>query len=204
MADSFSQADVQVLKRQTCFQGFYRLDRLTLQHRQFRGGLGPVLTRELFVRPDAVCVLPYDPVQDAVVLVEQFRVGALQKSTNPWLLEVVAGLIEPGEQPEQVAYREAQEEAGLTLTALWPVCSYYPSPGGSDERVHLFIGRCDSSQAEGVHGLPSEGEDIRVQVYSRIAALTALSQGSIDNAATLLSLQWLALHQAQLVSAWTL
>ena len=136
--------DVEVIAREACFSGFYKLDRLRLRHRQFAGGMGPELTRELFVRFDAVCVLPYDPQRDCVVLIEQFRVGALDKSANPWLLELVAGLIDKDEVPEEVARREAIEEANLQLTSLRPITQYYPSPGGSDERVHLYVGRCDS------------------------------------------------------------
>lgn len=198
-----SQADVELIQRETCFQGFYRLDRLHLRHRQFAGGMGPQLSRELFVRHDAVCVLPYDPQRDAVVLVEQFRVGALDKSSNPWLLELVAGLIDPGEQPEDVAHREAEEEAGLQLTALWPITQYYPSPGGSDERVHLYVGRCDSQGVGGVHGLAEEGEDIRVHVWSLEDALQAVKDGRIDNAASIIALQWLALNRAEIRGLWS-
>src|SRR5699024_5557351 len=136
--------DVVVEQRERCFQGFYRLDRLDLKHRLFAGTMGPTITRELFVRPDAVCVLPYDPHSDTVVLVEQFRIGALDKSAEPWLLEIVAGLIDSDERPEDVARREAREEADLELHELLPVMSYYPSPGGSDERVYLYVGRCST------------------------------------------------------------
>lgn len=121
------------------FAEFYQLDRLHLRHRLFAGGMGKLINRELFVRHDAVCVLPYDPQRDCVVLIEQFRVGALDKSVNPWLIELVAGLIDKDEQPEEVARREAVEEAGLELAELWPLTQYYPSPGGSDERVHLYV-----------------------------------------------------------------
>ena len=198
-----SQADVEVLQRETCFKGFYRLDRLQLRHRQFAGGMGPQLTRELFVRHDAVCVLPYDPQRDEVVLIEQFRVGALDKSVNPWLIELVAGLIDKDEQPEEVARREAVEEAGLALAELWPLTQYYPSPGGSDERVHLYVGRCDSRGAGGVHGLEEEGEDIRVLVWSFDEALADLDDGRIDNAASIIALQWLALNRDKLRERWT-
>jgi len=193
---------VDIIERKTCFEGFYRLDRLRLRHQQFAGGMGPLLTRELFVRPDAVCVLPYDPLQDAVVLVEQFRIGALEKSKNPWLLELVAGLIDTHETPEAVARREAIEEAGLTLNELWPLHCYYPSPGGSDERVHLFVGRCDSRGAGGVHGLVEEGEDIRVHVLPLAGALQACSDGRINNAASLIALSWLALNREQVRAKW--
>src|SRR5690606_28431180 len=134
----FNQQDVEILRREPGFRGFYRLDVLTLRHRLFAGGWGPELRRELFVRPDAVCVLPYDPWQAAVVLIEQLRVGALGKRTNPWLLELVAGQVDDGAEAEQVAHREAEEEAGLTLLNLTPITRYFPSPGGSDEQVYLY------------------------------------------------------------------
>jgi len=204
MGESSKTTDlkVEIVEREACFRGFYALDRVHLRHELFLGGMGPVISRELFVRHDAVCVLPYDPVRDCVVLIEQFRVGALDKSPHPWLLELVAGLIDKDEQPEEVARREAQEEAGLSLGELWPVSAYYPSPGGSDERVHLFVGRCDSRGAGGVHGLVEEGEDIRVLVLGFDEALAALDTGRIDNAASIIALQWLALNRARVRQAW--
>ncbi|WP_017939429.1 NUDIX domain-containing protein [Zestomonas thermotolerans] len=205
MSETFKpDADaVRILARETCFRGFYRLDRLQLRHRQFSGAMGPALSRELFVRHDAVCVLPYDPQRDCVVLVEQFRVGALDKAANPWLLELVAGLIDSDEAPEQVARREAREEAGLELGALWPITTYFPSPGGSDELVHLYVGRCDSAGAGGVHGLAEEGEDIRVHVWPLEDALQAVRDGRINNAASIIALQWLALNRAEVRGLWT-
>ena len=204
MSESLQTTDlkVEIVEREACFRGFYALDRLHLRHEQFRGGMGPLISRELFVRHDAVCVLPYDPQLDRVVLIEQFRVGALDKSAHPWLLELVAGLIDKAESPEQVARREAEEEAGLTLGELWPVTAYYPSPGGSDERVHLFVGRCDSRGAGGIYGLAEEGEDIRVLVLSLDEALAALADGRIDNAASIIALQWLALNREKVRQAW--
>ena len=195
--------DVEVVEREACFRGFYQLDRLHLRHRLFAGDTGKLISRELFVRHDAVCVLPYDPQRDCVVLIEQFRVGALDKSVNPWLIELVAGRIDKDEQPEEVARREAVEEAGLELAELWPLTQYYPSPGGSDERVHLYVGRCDSRGAGGVHGLEEEGEDIRVLVWSLDEALAALDDGRIDNAASIIALQWLALNRDKLRERWT-
>lgn len=194
---------VEIIQRETCFQGFYKLDRLQLRHRLFAGGMGPELNRELFVRHDAVCVLPYDPQRDCVVLIEQFRVGAMDKNGNPWLLELVAGLIDKDEQPEQVARREAVEEADLNLGALWPITSYFPSPGGSDERVYLYVGQCDSRGAGGVHGLAEEGEDIRVHVWPLDDALQAVGDGRINNAASIIALQWLALNRAHVREQWS-
>jgi len=194
---------VEIVQREQCFKGFYRLDKLRLRHELFDGGMSREITRELFVRHDAVCVLPYDPQRDEVVLIEQFRVGALGKSSNPWLIELVAGLIDKDEEPEQVAHREAEEEAGLTFSALWPMTRYFPSPGGSDEFVHLFLGRCSTEQAGGVHGLEEEGEDIRVQVWSFGDALQAVRDGRIGNAASIIALQWLALNRAEVRGMWS-
>lgn len=194
--------DVVVEQREQCFKGFYQLDRVHLRHRLFAGTMGPTITRELFVRPDAVCVLPYDPHTDTVVLVEQFRIGALDKSPEPWLLEIVAGLIDTDEQPDQVARREALEEANLVLHELLPVMTYYPSPGASDERVYLYVGRCSSTEAGGVFGVAAEGEDIRVQVWTLEAALQAVCDGRIDNAASIIALQWLALNKQQVRAKW--
>ncbi|MBC3376161.1 NUDIX domain-containing protein [Pseudomonas sp. SWRI92] len=194
---------VEVVKRESCFQGFYKLDRVHLRHELFAGGMSREISRELFVRHDAVCVLPYDPQRDEVVLIEQFRVGAMGKSVNPWLVELVAGLIDKDEQPEEVAHREAQEEAGLVFAALWPMTKYFPSPGGSDEFVHLYLGRCDSAGAGGLHGLEDEGEDIRVKTWAFEDALQAVRDGRICNAASIIALQWLALNRDEVRGLWS-
>ncbi|MBJ9974833.1 NUDIX domain-containing protein [Pseudomonas sp. S75] len=193
---------VEIVERVNCFQGFYKLDKVRLRHELFEGGMGREISRELFVRHDAVCVLPYDPRRDEVVLIEQFRVGALGKTDNPWLTELVAGLIDKDEQPEEVAHREADEEAGLTFSALWPMTRYFPSPGGSDEYVHLFLGHCSSEGAGGVHGLETEGEDIRVRVWPFDDALQAVRDGRIANAASIIALQWLALNRDEVRGMW--
>ena len=205
MSDTFSQADVEVVEREECFRGFYKLDRLHLRHRLFAGGMGKLINRELFVRHDAVCVLPYDPQRDEVVLIEQFRVGALGKTDTPWLIELVAGLIDKeGEvNPEDVAHREGEEEAGVTFTSLWPITRYFPSPGGSTEFVHLYVGRCSTEGIGGLHGLEEEAEDIRVTVWAYEDALQAVRDGRISNAASIIALQWLALNRAEVRGLWS-
>ena len=193
----------EVVQREQCFRGFYRVDRLQLRHRLFNGEQGPLLSRELFVRPDAVCVLPYDAPRDCVVLVEQFRVGALGKTDTPWLIELVAGLIDKAEVPEEVAHREGEEEAGLTFSSLWPITRYFPSPGGSTEFVHLYLGRCSTEGVGGLHGLEEEAEDIRVTVWAYEDALQAVRDGRISNAASIIALQWLALNRAEVRGLWS-
>jgi ADP-ribose pyrophosphatase len=193
---------VEIEQREHCYEGFYKLDKVLLKHELFAGGMSRTISRELFVRHDAVCVLPYDPQRDEVVLLEQFRVGALGKADNPWLVEMVAGLIDRDEQPEEIAHREAQEEAGLSLAALWPVTRYFPSPGGSDEFVHLYVGRCETAGVSGIHGLDEEAEDIRVRVWSFSDALQAVKDGTIINAATIIAIQWLALNREEVRGLW--
>ncbi|MFP5429809.1 MAG: NUDIX domain-containing protein [Gammaproteobacteria bacterium] len=200
-ANHFSKDDVVVEKRETLFQGFYRMDKLHLRHRQFAGGLGPVISRELMVRPPAVGVLVFDPESDCVLLIEQFRVGALDDA-HPWQMEIIAGLVEPGELPEDVVRREAQEEAGVVLDRVERVMEFLPSPGGTDERFALYVACADLSQAGGIHGLPEEGEDIRVNVLSVNQALTAVERGRINNAPCILALQWLALNKPRLQARW--
>jgi ADP-ribose pyrophosphatase len=193
----------EITQRENCFKGFYQLDKLHLRHELFAGGMSPEITRELFVRHDAVCVLPYDAKRDEVVLLEQFRVGAVGKTPNPWLIEMVAGLIDKKEEPEEVAHREGQEEAGLVFSALWPITQYFPSPGGSNEFVHLFLGKCESEGAGGLHGLAEEAEDIRVSVWSFEDAFQAVKDGRIVNAATIIAIQWLALNRTEIRGLWT-
>lgn len=205
MSDTLNSvpAAVEIVERATCFQGFYKLDKVRLRHELFAGGMSREISRELFVRHDAVCVLPYDAERDEVVLIEQFRVGAMGKTENPWLIELVAGLIDKDEEPEEVAHREAHEEAGLTFSALWPMTRYFPSPGGSNEFVHLYLGRCSSEGAGGLHGLEEEGEDIRVRVWPFEDALQAVRDGRIGNAASIIALQWLALNRAEVRGMWS-
>ena len=193
---------VEIVKRENGYQGFYKLDRVHLRHELFAGGMSREISREVFVRHDAVCVLPYDPQRDEVVLIEQFRVGAMGKAQTPWLIELVAGLIDKVEEPEEVARREGEEEAGLTFSSLWPITRYFPSPGGSTEFVHLYLGRCSTVGVGGLHGLEEEAEDIRVTVWAYEDALQAVRDGRISNAASIIALQWLALNRAEVRGLW--
>ncbi len=194
----FNASDVRIEKRETVFQGFFRMDKLWLTHPRFDGRDMPVFTRELFIRGDATCVLPYDPIRDEVVLLEQFRLGALHRSQTPWLLELVAGMNEEGETPEQVAQREGQEEAGLTFSRLDRICDYLVSPGGTTELIHLYCGLVSTEAAGGLFGIEHEHEDIRAHVVSATEAIAMIRDGRINNAAAIIALQWLELNRARL------
>jgi ADP-ribose pyrophosphatase len=194
----FSASDVTIEKQETVFQGFFRMDKLWLKHPRFDGTEMPVFTRELFIRGDATCVLPYDPVRDEVVLLEQFRLGALGRDQSPWLLELVAGMNEDGETNEQTAQREGQEEAGLTFQRLDKICNYMVSPGGTTEMIHLYCGLISTESAGGIYGVEQEHEDIRAHVVSADEAITMIHDGRINNAAAIIALQWLELNRSRL------
>lgn len=199
----FTRDDVEVLERDTPFQGFFRVDTLTLRHRQYNGGWGKPIRRELFVRHRAAAVLPYDPVRGEILLVEQFRVGALGWRDSPWCLELIAGLADKdGESAADLIRREAVEEAGLALGEMEPIAAYMPSPGGTDERLQVFVGRADLNGAGGIFGCPEEGEDIRALTVSIERIPELLDSGLVDNAASIIALQWLLLNRQRLDAAW--
>ena len=197
-----SRDDVETIESETVWKGFFRMDRLRLRHRLFAGGWGRPITREVFERGHAAALLPYDPVRDEVVLIEQFRIGALTAGIGPWLVEIVAGIIEDGETAEDVVRRETMEEAGCEVTDIAPVMDVFTTPGGSSERIAIFLGRVDSLGVGGIHGLADEGEDIRVFTESLDAALSRLANGDITNVIAVLALQWLAMNRDELRRRW--
>ncbi|MGO2158265.1 MAG: ADP-ribose diphosphatase [Serratia proteamaculans] len=194
--------DVEIIARETLYRGFFSLNLYRFRHRLFNGEMSPEIKREIFERGHAAVLLPYDPVRDEVVLIEQLRIVAVDTSRSPWLLEMVAGMIETGESVEDVCRREAQEEAGVVVGRCKPVLSYLASPGGTSERLSIMVGEVDATTAEGIHGLEEEHEDIRVHVVSREQAYRWVEEGAIDNAASVIALQWLALHHESLRKEW--
>ena len=193
---------IEVDQRETLFDSFLRVDRLKLRHSLFAGGWSELMTRELILRPRAVGVLLFDPAQQQVVLVRQIRVGMLDEGQNPWLLELVAGMVESGEESIEVAARESLEEANTKPQDLLQICEYYNSPGISNERITLFCGRVDATQAGGIFGLDAEHEDIEVVVLSLADALAKVASGEINNAMSIIALQWLQLNQPMLEESW--
>jgi len=199
---TFTKNDVEIIARETLYSGFFSLTRYHFRHRLFNGEMSGEVKREVFERGHAAVLLPYDPIRDEVVLIEQIRIPAFDSSATPWLLELVAGIIEEGETPEDVVRREAVEEAGLTPRRVKPVLSYLASPGGTSERLAILVGEVDASVAQGNHGLEEENEDILVHVVSRQQAYQWVEEGKIDNAASVIALQWLELHHKKLRDEW--
>jgi ADP-ribose pyrophosphatase len=196
------RTDVDIVETSVVYDGYFRMDRYRLKHKLHEGGWSKEFTRELFERGHAVALLPYDPVRDLVVLVEQFRIGAYAAGCHPWLIEVVAGIIDPGETAEEVARREAVEEAGLQVQDMVKVADYLASPGGTSETVTLYCGCIDAGDAGGIHGLDTESEDIRVMTLPFDDVPGLLAEPRTHNATLLIALQWLTLNRDELRQRW--
>lgn len=203
--------DVEIESLETVFSGFFRVDTYSLRHPMFAGGQSGSIRREIFERGHAVAVILYDPDTDVVVLIEQFRIGAfaaarsephLRASITPWLLEVVAGIIDEGETPAEVARREAKEEAGCEVLHLEPVCQFLLSPGVTSESITMFCGRVRADGVGGIHGLDSEQEDIRVLAVPVAEAFRLLDEGRFANATALVAMQWFRLNYPSVRRRW--
>lgn len=191
-----SLADIDIQAREVIGRGWGKIERFTFRHTLYRGGWSAPVTRDIYTIGEVVTVLPYDPALDAVVLVEQVRACGFVWGEATWLFEVVAGVRDAeGESIEEVARREAREEAACTIEKLVPMLTIYSSPGGHGERCYLFAGRADLSQVGGLHGLAEEGEDIRTEVVPLDEALAAVDDGRLSDAKTVISIQWLARHR---------
>lgn len=189
----------EVINKEVVYSGFYQMEKFHLKHTLFAGGWSGEIGRELFRRTNCVAVLLYDPDADKVVLIEQFRIGAAANAPDrAWLVEIVAGAIDEGETPEQVAYRESKEEAGCDILELKLINRFYTTPGGSSEQLSLFYGKIDSTQVGGIHGLDHEDEDILVYTVPFDEAYRLLQEGQIESGIPIIAIQWLALHRQDL------
>jgi ADP-ribose pyrophosphatase len=192
---------IEILGKQAGYEGRFRLDRYRLRHQKHDGSWTGELTREVFERGHAAAALLWDPVADKVVLVEQFRLPAHLAGLSAWQIEIVAGIIDEGEPPEEVARREITEETGLApIGPLVPIHRILPSGGASTEIIYIYLARVDASGAGGIHGRADEDEDIRVIVLPFAEALRRLEAGEIDNGLAVLSLWWLKAHHQRLAS----
>lgn len=195
--------DVEIIKEETLYRGYSRVERLTLQTRLFSGAWSKPYVREIVRRMNAVAALLYDPIQNKIILIEQFRAGALWiKDKGPWLLELVAGVMDKEENSEELIRRETKEEAGLEILDLLPICRYLSSPGASSEEIVLFCAKVDSTKAPKFCGLAEENEDIRIHVLDTKEAFAAVNSGLIINALAIIALQWLELNLPKIQAKW--
>lgn len=192
----------ELVRHEVAFQGYFKVGRYFFRHSLHRGGQSGVISREVFERGQAGAVLPYDPARDEVLLIRQFRAGSYVAGHHPFTWEAVAGIIEANETAEVMVRREAVEEAGLHLGEVLPITSVMLTPGACSESCQIFLGRIDSTKADGVFGLPSEGEDILVKVLPFTEAYAMLERNEVDNAVGVIALQWLALHRDDVRKRW--
>ena len=189
----YGSADVESLSNNRPYLDFFTLEEQDLRFRRFDGNFSDVVKRAAFVSGDAVTVLPYDPVRDRVLVIEQFRFGPLVRGDRrPWSIEPIAGRVDPGESPEDCARREAVEETGLALQDLIPIGNYYPSPGAVSEYLFSFLAMADlPDDVTGIGGLDDEAEDIRSILLSFDALMDMLTTGEAQNGPLILSALWL-------------
>jgi len=197
-----SNEKVELVRRTVPFQGYFRVGTYLFRHSLFNGGQSKVISREVFETGMAAGVLPYDPARDEVLLIRQFRAGAYVAGRHPWTWELVAGRVESGETTEALVRREAVEEAGVEIGALIPIHNILLSPGALSEACAIYLGRVDTSTAGGVFGVEAEGEDILVQPMPFAEAIALLERDGVDNAVTVVALQWLALHRDEVRNRW--
>lgn len=195
---AFDPSDISQVSKKTAFQGFGTLYNYVVRHRKFDGDWTGEVKREVYDTGDAIVVLPYNPLTDHVVLIEQFRITGHHTKRSPWLIECIAGRLEKNEVPTQTARREAQEEAGLNLLELIPINGMFMSPGVYAEYTTMFCGIIDTISDVEIHGLDEEHEDIRVLNIPFSGALNALDQGRIQTAPAQVCLNWLYRHRDQI------
>ena len=195
---------VELIERTRPHDGYFKLDRYILRHSQFKGGMGEPVSREILERGHAACVIPYDPARDEIVLIEQFRPGCYAAGDpDPWMVEVVAGIIDPGETAETVCARESVEEAGIEIGTPVLLGTIYMSPGCSSETIALYVAPCDATTAKGVHGLEEEGEDIRVFTAPAEESFAMVCDGRIRNAMTGMALLLFEKKRETLRAGWS-
>ena len=206
MQPKYGDKDVKIIDETIVYEGFHRIKRLRLQHKLYDGSWSAAIDREILDRGSSASVVVYDPILDAVCLVEHIRIATLQAKqadSSAWSTEIVAGMIDKeDESPEQVVRRELFEEAGLRADYLEKITSYWVTPGGSSARMHIYVALCDLSDAGGIYGLDYEHEDILALIEPLKTVYQSALVDESSNAATLIGLQWLTLNRERMYYIW--
>ena len=172
------------------FDGYFKIDEAQLQHETFTGELTPVITRLNFERGDSVGVLVYVPTEQKVVMVTQFRYPGHVKGA-PFITEIVAGAIDKGELPEVAAQREVREETGIHLDELELIGRFFLSPGGSSERITLYLGSTNQLPERETGGLVQEQEDLKIEIIPLAVLKDMMAHQVIVDAKTMIACQYL-------------
>lgn len=195
---SYSASDVTIESREFLFRGFIQVEKVSFRHRLFnQPDYSAVIQRELIHRPEAAGVLLYNDQQQRFALIEQFRVGALNDSESAWQLEVIAGVLDGDEAPEDCIRRESLEESGCEVQQLQHLFSFYPSAGACSEFFHLYAAEVELPKMGGIYGMPDEGENIQLHLFDYSELDTLLKNGRLRNAPVIMALQWLVQHLQQ-------
>lgn len=183
-----------ILSKKNLYNGFFEMNEVILKYKKYNGKWSQDIRRELFGGAQVAAVLPYDPIKKEIVMIQQFRPGTVSKNFDNYLFEIVAGIIDKEEKPEQTAKRECLEETGCKIKKLEPIQGYFPAPGSSESFYHLFLGEVEAFEGERIMGLKIENEDIRVRSFKIDQIKEKMQKGEILNGLTLIALQWFFLN----------
>ena len=183
-----------ILNKKNIHNGFFKMNEITLKYKKYDGSWSNEIKRELFGGAQVSAVLPYDPENKKIVLIQQFRPGTISRDCNNYLDEIVAGIIDPNETPEDTASRECLEETGCKVKNLRSIQGYFPAPGSSESFYHLYLAEVISPDKETIRGLENENEDILVKSYTFEQVKEKMEKNEILNGLTLIALQWFFLN----------
>ncbi len=198
----YTKQDVQVINTNIIYQGFINLELVELKFKMYNGSWSSVVKREVAKKLGAVGVILFDPKADLLIFVEQFRIGTLSDKRGPWQIEVVAGIIEPYITVNDTVHKEVLEESGAKILALEKITEYWVSPGCTNEYFHLFCAAVDSRDIPEFSGLADENEDICLKKISPEMAFNEIYSGNMNNAATIICLQWMKDNYIRLKNNW--
>ena len=183
-----------IINKKNLYSGFFNLNKYQFIHQKHDGNWTDKVEREIFSGAHVSTLLPYDPIWKEIILIQQFRAGILSRYDENYLYEIVAGIIDKNEKPEETAKRECLEETGCKVYKIKPIQSYFPAPGSSESYYHLFLGEINSFNGEKIMGLESENENILVKVFKVNQVRKMLKEKVIKNGLTLVALQWFFLE----------
>jgi len=183
-----------IINKKNLYSGFFSLNKYEFIHEKHNGEWTSTVEREVFSGAHVSTLLPYDPIKKEIILIQQFRAGVLSRYDENYLLEIVAGIVDEGENPEQTAIRECFEETGCEVKQIHPVQSYFPAPGSSESYYHLYLGEIQAFDGERIKGLEKENEDILVKSFKIEEVKQMLKEKKIMNGLTLVALQWFFLE----------
>ena len=183
-----------IINKKNLYSGFFSLNKYEFIHEKHNGEWTSTVEREVFSGAHVSTLLPYDPIKKEIILIQQFRAGVLSRYDENYLLEIVAGIIDEGENPEETAIRECFEETGCQVKKIQHIQSYFPAPGSSESYYHLYLGEIQAFDGERIKGLEKENEDILVKSFKIDEVRQLLKQKKIMNGVTLIALQWFFLE----------